>query len=132
MTLPVPVLALFTFPGLLLLLNWVVWAVVCFWIWKKTQGVGYLVMLVASVVFAFDFLLMLFGALFAGPALTVIASLALTVGFVLTVQAQISGELDALRKKVHDLTAGTPPAPPPGGTPPAPPAPPAPPPTTTA
>lgn len=130
MTLPAPVLAIVNLSGLLLFLAWVVWAVVCFWIWKKTKGAGYLVMLVAAGVFAFEFLMMFFNEFFGGPTLTVLTTLALTAGFVLSVRAQITGELDALRKKVHDLTAGTPPAPPPGGTPPAPPAPPAPPTTT--
>lgn len=130
MTLPAPVLAIFNLSGLLLFLNWVVWAVVCFWIWKKTKAVGYLVMLVAAGVFAFEFLMMFFNEFLGGATLTVLTTLALTVGFVLTVRTQIAGELDALRKKVHDLTAGTPPATPPGGTPPAgtpPAAPPAPP-----
>ncbi|MFM8979313.1 MAG: hypothetical protein ACKOSS_02445 [Planctomycetia bacterium] len=125
MTFPAPVLGWFSLSGLLLLVNWLAWAVVCFWIWKKTKALGYLVMLVASGVFAFDYLLVFFDTIMAGPALTVIASLALTAGFVLTVRGQITGELDALRKKVHDLTAGTPPATPPGspagGTPTAPP-----------
>jgi hypothetical protein len=120
-----PVLASFSLPGLLDMLLWAVWMVLNFWLFQKTKAIANLLMLVASAYMTLVTIVRWFAAdPLGGPWMGFVAFFLLTLGFFLSVRAQVEAQLARLRQRVADMATGkkdgggsAPPPPPPPGTP---------------
>jgi hypothetical protein len=104
----------FTFLGLLFALVWVVWAILNFWIWKKTKALGNLLMLIGSAALALFMFINLFTWNGPGAWMDFFALCTVTAGFFLSVKPVVDAQLAALKSKMQNLTAkkeggGTPP-----------------------
>jgi hypothetical protein len=105
----------FEFYELCHVLVWAVWAVLNFWIWKKTKALGNLLMLIGAGAAAVIWFLALFSY---GLEiwLLFLALVTVTHGFFFSVKPLVEAHLAALKTKMQNLTAkkeggGTPPPP---------------------
>lgn len=93
---------------ILMLLLWGVLLVLNLWVWQKGKGKGNLVMLVGAGIMMLAWLLLLtseFPSTFVAMWLPLIGMIAFVGGFYLSVQPMVQAHIDALKKKLHDVTA---------------------------
>jgi hypothetical protein len=80
-------------------LAWGVWVVLNLWIWQKTKATANLIMLIASGVLAVSYVVRSFAA---GPdvIIDVLAVIALTAGFFMSVRPMVEAHLAKLKDKL--------------------------------
>lgn len=121
--LAVPVLAGFAevVGEILVVLCWAVWVVLNLWLFQKTKAVANLLMMLGAAYILLHSLFGLFGGVLGGPWMYLLAFAVLTLGFFLSVRAQVEAQLTRMRQRIQDMTSGKKDA---GASPPPPPPPP--------
>lgn len=97
-----------SFMIVVMLLAWIVLAVLNFWVFQKGKHQGNLLMLIGAAVMVFYFFVALIttgASAFLAYWVPMIGMIVFVLGFFLSVQPMVQAQIDAIRKKVQDVTS---------------------------
>lgn len=106
--LAVPVLAGFSdvLAKILIVLCGAVWVVLNLWLFQKTKAMANLLMMLGAAYILLHSLFGLFNGVLGGPWMYLLAFAVLTLGFFLSVRAQVEAQLAKMRQRIQDMTSG--------------------------